>query len=371
MPELFSDRIKDFEWDTVRDAIFQKKASDVERALGHAGHGTPEDFMALISPAAQPYLEEMAQISYGLTRKRFGNVLQLYIPLYLSNECTNQCTYCGFSMENKIPRKTLTPQEIANEVRVIQTMGYEHVLLVTGEAPGQVGMDYFRNVFAQLNNDFAQISLEVQPLAQAEYEELIGLGLHAVMVYQETYHRKNYGKYHLKGKKSLYDFRLETPDRLGQAGIRKTGIGCLLGLEEWRTDSFFTALHLDYLQKKYWRTRYSVSFPRMRPHAGSFRPEVHLSDAEFVQLLCAWRIYNEDVELSLSTREEPAFRNHLLKLGVTTLSAGSRTDPGGYAGEESLEQFEIGDERTPAEMADVIRSQGFEVVWKDWDKVLG
>jgi len=217
---------------------------------------------------------------------------------------------------------------------------------------------------------FSHISMEVQPLEQNEYEQLIEAGLNTVLVYQETYHRDEYKKHHPKGRKSNFDYRLETPDRLGRAGIHKIGVGALIGLEDWRTDCFFSALHLTHLQKTYWQTKYSVSFPRLRPFSGGLTPKVNMTDRELVQLICAYRLLNEDVELSLSTREQPIFRDHVIKLGITTISAGSKTDPGGYASDhENLEQFEISDERTPAEIVHMIEKQGYEAVWKDWDRV--
>nr|WP_295921424.1 2-iminoacetate synthase ThiH [uncultured Dyadobacter sp.] len=357
-------------WDTVKESIYAKTAADVERAL-LASKRTIEDFKALISPAAAAYLEPMARLSRQLTQKRFGKTIQMYVPLYLSNECTNICTYCGFSLDNKVRRRTLTAREILQEVEVIKAMGYEHVLLVTGEANQTVHVDYFKMVLDLIRPHFAQVSMEVQPLDQNEYEELIPLGLHSVLVYQETYHRDDYRKHHPKGKKSNFNYRLETPDRLGKAGIHKMGLGVLIGLEDWRTDSFFTALHLTYLEKTYWQTRYSLSFPRLRPFSGGLEPKVEMSDRELVQLICAYRIFNGEVEISLSTRESEQFRNHCIQLGVTSISAGSKTNPGGYAVEpESLEQFEISDERSPSDFAAQIRKMGYEPVWKDWDAVL-
>ncbi len=213
--------------------------------------------------------------------------------------------------------------------------------------------------------------MEVQPLEQSEYEELIEEGLNTVLVYQETYHKEDYKIHHPKGKKSNFNYRLETPDRLGIAGVHKIGLGILIGLEDWRTDSFFTALHLAHLEKKYWKSKYTISFPRLRPAEGIIEPKVIMQDKELVQLICAYRIFNEEVELSMSTRESETFRNNVIKLGITSISAGSKTNPGGYAVEkESLEQFEISDERSPQEIEKLIKSNGYEVVWKDWDEVL-
>jgi 2-iminoacetate synthase len=359
-----------YSWDGVKGSIYSKTAGDVERALNKEQRDL-EDFKALVSPAAAPYLEQMARLSHALTRKRFGNTIQLYIPLYLSNECQNICTYCGFSFTNKLPRRTLTEAEVLQEVAVIKAMGYDHVLLVTGEANQTVGVPYFKKVLEWIRPHFSHISMEVQPLDQAEYEELIPLGLNTVLVYQETYHQEDYKKHHPRGKKSNFQYRLETPDRLGQAGVHKIGLGVLIGLEDWRTDCFFTALHLNYLERRYWKTKYSISFPRLRPFSGGLAPKVEMSDRELVQLICAYRLFSQDVELSLSTRETPKFRNNVLKLGITSISAGSKTNPGGYAVEpQSLEQFEISDERSPQEIAELIRAQGYEPVWKDWDRVM-
>lgn len=364
----FSSVFERYEWDQVFWNVHSKTAADVERALAKPRRDL-EDFAALISPAAAPYLEQMARLSQEITLRRFGRTIQLYAPLYLSNECQNICTYCGFSQDNDLERKTLNAAEILREIEALKSMGYEHVLLVTGEANKTVGMDYFRKAFTLIRPHFSQLSLEVQPLEENDYRELATLGLHSVLVYQETYRRETYKIHHPKGRKSNFGYRLETPDRLGRAGVHKIGLGVLVGLEDWRTDSFFNALHLRYLSRAYWRTKYSISFPRLRPHAGGVTPKSVMSDRELVQLMCAYRLLDPDVELSISTRESEHFRNHVIPLGVTTFSAGSKTNPGGYACEpESLEQFEISDERSPGQIAAVIRAAGYEPVWKDWDR---
>jgi 2-iminoacetate synthase len=359
-----------YNWQDVSRSIYAKTASDVVNAFNKDKRNL-EDFKALISPAATPYLEQMAKLSQEITQKRFGKTIQLYIPLYLSNECQNICTYCGFSFDNKIKRKTLTDAEILQEVKVVKSMDYEHVLLVTGEASMTVGVAYLEKAIKLIRPQFSHIAMEVQPLDEGDYITLIREGLNTVLVYQETYHQDVYKTHHPKGKKSNFYYRLETPDRLGRAGIHKIGLGALIGLEDWRTDSFFTALHLDYLEKKYWQTRYSISFPRLRPFSGGLAPKVEMKDKELVQLICAFRILNEAVELSLSTRESEKFRDHIIRLGITSMSAGSKTNPGGYAADpQSLEQFEISDERAPKEVAEIICRQGYEPVWKDWDNVL-
>ncbi|ELB2962370.1 2-iminoacetate synthase ThiH [Vibrio parahaemolyticus] len=367
----FYDRFQQLDWDDISMSIYAKTAQDVERALAKSKRDL-EDFKALISPAAEPYLEQMAKISYSLTRKRFGNTMSLYIPLYLSNLCANACTYCGFSMENRIKRRTLNRDEVEAEIGAIKRMKFDSVLLVTGEHETKVGMKYFREMVPIIKQRFNYLAMEVQPLDQGEYTELKTLGLDAVMVYQETYHPKTYAQHHLRGNKMDFRYRLETPDRLAKAGIDKIGLGALIGLEEWRTDCFFAAAHLDYLERTYWQSRYSISFPRLRPCAGNvpasgLQPKSVMTDKQLVQLICAYRLFNPEVELSLSTRESPQFRDNVLPLGITSMSAASKTQPGGYATEEvELEQFEISDERSAASVEDMIRAKGFDPVWRDW-----
>ncbi|MEK2168017.1 2-iminoacetate synthase ThiH [Vibrio parahaemolyticus] len=367
----FYDRFQQLDWDDISMSIYAKTAQDVERALAKPKRDL-EDFKALISPAAEPYLEQMAKLSYSLTRKRFGNTMSLYIPLYLSNLCANACTYCGFSMENRIKRRTLNRDEVEAEIDAIKRMKFDSVLLVTGEHETKVGMKYFREMVPIIKQRFNYLAMEVQPLDQDEYAELKTLGLDAVMVYQETYHPKTYAQHHLRGNKMDFRYRLETPDRLAKAGIDKIGIGALIGLEEWRTDCFFAAAHLDYLERTYWQSRYSISFPRLRPCAGNvpasgLQPKSVMTDKQLVQLICAYRLFNPEVELSLSTRESPLFRDNVLPLGITSMSAASKTQPGGYATEEvELEQFEISDERSAASVEDMIRAKGFDPVWRDW-----
>ena len=271
-------------------------------------------------------------------------------------------------MTNKIPRRTLSDAEILKEVTYIKSKGYDHILLVTGEANKTVGIDYIEHAIQLIRSHFSNITIEVQPLSQMEYERLIDHGLYAVLVYQETYHREEYKKHHPKGKKSNFDYRLDTPDRLGKAGIHKIGLGALFGLEDWRADSFFTALHLQYLQKTYWKTKYSISFPRLRPHSGGLEPKVEMTDRDLVQLICAYRLLDEDLELSISTRENEKFRDNIINLGITSMSAESKTNPGGYSVEpQSLEQFEISDERSTEDVVSMLKEKGLEVVWKDWN----
>ncbi|MBJ7224089.1 MULTISPECIES: 2-iminoacetate synthase ThiH [unclassified Brenneria] len=360
------------DWDDLTLRINSKTARDVEQALS-AARPDREDFMALISPAAAPYLEPLAQRAQQLTRQRFGNTVSFYVPLYLSNLCSNDCTYCGFSMSNHIKRKTLDDNEILRECAAIKALGFDHLLLVTGEHQRKVGMDYFRRVFPLIRPHFSSLMMEVQPLAQEEYAELKTLGLDGVMVYQETYHPATYQHHHLRGQKQDFHWRLTTPDRLGRAGIDKIGLGALIGLSDsWRTDCYMVAEHLLHLQQTYWQSRYSVSFPRLRPCAGGIEPASIMDETQLMQVICAFRLLSPDIELSLSTRESPFFRDHAIPIAINNVSAFSKTQPGGYADNHpELEQFIPHDARRPEEVAQAIVQAGLQPVWKDWDDYLG
>jgi len=366
----YNEYFSSVKWNVISEKISSITRNQVAQAINREGRGGLEDFTALLSPiAASEFLEPMARLSHSLTQKRFGKAIRLFAPLYLSNECNNVCDYCGFSLGNKIVRKTLNQAELLREAGILKKMGFDHILLVTGESTRKVGLDYINQSLSTLRPYFSNLSIEVQPLQQEEYAVLKSSGLHAVLVYQETYNQESYAQHHLKGKKSNFEWRLATPDRLGKAGVHKIGLGCLFGLtKDWRADAFFAGHHMDYLQRKYWRTQYSMSFPRLRPCAGEIPPEVILADRDLVQLICAFRIFNHELEISISTRESSELRDHLLPLGVTTMSAGSKTNPGGYGEDESLEQFEISDSRSVSEVSSQLQQSGYDVVWKDWDQ---
>lgn len=367
---MFRKELSTYNWEKVKASIYSKKSKEVDYVLEKKERNL-DDFKAMISPSAKPFIEYMAIKSNLITQKRFGKVIQLFLPMYLSNECVNHCVYCGFNQNNNIERITLNEEQILKEVEVIKSYGYEHILLVTGEHPQKAGFEYIKDAIKLIRPYFSLISIEVQPLDQDQYKELIDLGLNTVYVYQETYNSLKYPIYHPAGKKSDFLYRLDTPDRLAKAGIHRIGIGSLLGLEDWRTDAYFTALHLKYLERKYWRTKYSISFPRLRPSEGGFQPSSEVSDQDLVQLICAFRLLDPEVELSISVRESPEFRDHVVKLGITSMSAGSKTQPGGYSvNKQALQQFEVDDDRSPAEIEKMIKSNGYEPVWKDWDRFM-
>ena len=366
---MFSEVLERISWEQTTETIYAKTDADVRRALAKQ-HCTVEDFMALISPAAEPYLEVMARLSRHYTEERFGKTISLFIPLYLTNSCTNSCVYCGFHIQNPMPRTILSPTEIEQEYRAIKQLGpFENLLLVTGENPVVAGVDYIARALDLAKPYFSNLKIEVMPLKAEEYAELITHGLNGVICFQETYNRARYNIYHPRGMKSKFEWRLNAPDRMGEAGVHSIGMGALIGLEDWRTDVTMMAHHLRYLQKRYWKTKYSVNFPRMRPAENEgFQPNVVMSDKELAQLTFAMRIFDHDVDISYSTREAAMLRDNMATLGVTTMSAASRTEPGGYyTYPEALEQFDVCDNRSATEVEAALRNVGREPVWKDWD----
>jgi 2-iminoacetate synthase len=371
----FADIIDRYDWDETLALVASATAADVERVLAKAERNRrplePEEFAVLISEAADPYLERMAALSRRFTLERFGKTISLYIPMYVSNACTNKCVYCGFNHDNPFERTTLTMEQVKAECEAIKRLGpFQNLLIVSGEFPALCGVDYMERVLHTCRPYFHNLTLEVQPLRAREYERLSHSGLNGVVCFQETYHREAYRTYHPRGMKSHFDWRLNGYDRMGEAGMHKIGLGVLLGLEDWRADVVMMARHLRYLQKKYWRSRYSVNFPRMRPSESGYQPKTVIDDRQLARLTFAFRLFDHDVDISYSTRETPAYRDNMMTLGVTSMSAGSRTDPGGYVTEpDSLEQFEVSDSRTPREVEAAIRAHGYEPVWKDWDAV--
>ncbi|ABV87698.1 2-iminoacetate synthase ThiH [Shewanella pealeana] len=363
----FVDVFKKLSRSELKLRLYSSTAADVECAMQKPS-GDVDSLLALLSPAAEPFLEQMAQQAVALTRQRFGASIGMYIPLYLSNLCANECDYCGFTMSNKIKRKTLTDSEIKDEMRSIKSMGYDSILLVSGEHESKVGVPYFKQVLPLITEQFSHVAMEVQPLEEQDYRELVAEGLDAVMLYQETYNPVTYSEHHTRGKKKDFGYRLESPDRVARAGVDKIGLGVLLGLDDWRLDALLMGHHLDYMEKTYWRSRYSISLPRLRPCTGGVTPKVELTDKGLVQMICAFRLFNQQLEISLSTRETPKLRDNLFTLGVTNVSAGSSTQPGGYVEPNTeLDQFEISDERSPQVVANAMLERGLNPVWKDWE----
>jgi 2-iminoacetate synthase len=343
-------------------------AEHVERALART-HLSFSDLLALISPAARAYLEPMARRAQQITQQRFGKVILLYAPLYLSNECTNACLYCGFNVNRTAPRITLGLDQILTEANYLRERGFRHLLLVCGEAPKVMPVAYLEKILAALKSDFPSLSLEVYPLSAPAYEQVAQAGADGLVLYQETYDRAAYDQVHPAGRKRDFDWRLAAAERAGNAGFRRLGIGALLGLHDWRFEGIALALHAEYLMKRFWKTQIAISFPRLRHTPEEFSPAEPVGDADLVQLMLALRSFLPDAGMVISTREPAAFRDRLIPLGVTQMSAGSRTEPGGYSHPaEAGAQFAVEDQRSPEMVAQVIRQTGYEPVWKDWDR---
>lgn len=342
--------------------------ADVNRALS-SSHRTLEDFAALLGPAAGARLEELARSSHDLTVRRFGRTIHMYAPIYLSNECLTTCTYCGFAKDLPIVRKTMSVAQTVAEAKVLTGQGFRHLLLLTGEHQKMTGVDYLCSHISALAPHVPQISIEVQVWEEQEYERLRAAGCDGVVIYQETYDRTSYARFHRAGKKRDFDFRLGGPERAAAAGIRRLGIGALLGLHEpWREDAIATAAHALFSLKTAWRSELSVSLPRIRPSAAEYAPEHPVTDRELAQLICAFRLLLPDVALVMSSREEASFRDNLVRLGVTHTSAGSRAEPEGYTHpNEAQAQFDVNDTRSPSEVAAALHRLGYETVWKDWE----
>jgi len=343
---------------------------DVERALSETiGSYSLRKLMIFVSPAAEDYLEDMARLAHQLTIQRFGRTIKLYAPLYLSNYCMNSCRYCGFNSENEFERTRLSIDQAVKEADIIASDGFRDILLVSSEDRQVISIDYLIELTRRLRSTFSSISIEVYQMKSSEYARLFKAGIEGVTLYQETYDRGVYEYYHRAGSKSDYDTRLRAADNIAVAGMREIGLGILLGLSNWRVDTLALAEHAHYLAKHYWQSHISFSFPRLRPaynvQDSYFRA---LSDKNLVQMITALRLCFADAGLVLSTRERASLRDHLMRLGITKISAGSRTNPGGYLNRtDTTEQFKISDDRSPAQVAAVITKQGYEPVWKDWD----
>jgi len=304
--------------------------------------------------------------AHRLTVQRFGKVIQLYVPLYVSNECVDSCTYCGFSRANTIRRLTLTPEQVVREASLLKSQGFRHLLLVSGEHPKKVSVPYLCDIVSRLKTDFASIGVEVAPFHEPDYRALAEAGVDTVALYQETYNRDAYRRFHQGGPKQDYDRRLAFVAEACRAGVRNVGLGVLLGLHPWEEEIAALLAHVKTLMKKYWQVHFTVSLPRLRSSAAGFKPPHPVSDRDFARMICLLRLELPDAGIILSTRERPELRDQLLKMGITQMSAGSRTEPGGYGHPDAAQkQFELEDHRTPAEVAAAILKAGYTPVWKD------
>ena len=364
----FSSQLQQYPQIKLRQQIVSTTSKQIDRALRRQRLDM-DDFAALLAPQiSDAQLEELALKAHNLTRQRFGRVILLYAPLYLSNECSNGCKYCGFNAGNKIARKTLSLSEIEREAGILRKLGFRHMLLLTGEAPKVAGIDFLEAAVKKIKPFCGSVSIEVFPMDSLGYARMVHAGVDGLTLYQETYDPDLYRDLHPYGPKSNYDFRLRAPEAAGEAGLRRIGVGALLGLGDCLTDIFYTGLHALYLARRFWRTQITISFPRICPTEGGFEPMSLVSDRQLTQFICALRLLIPDAGLILSTRESEALRNNLLPLGITQMSAGSCTAPGGYSdNSDEGQQFAINDHRSPTEIAELITACGYEAVWKDWD----
>ena len=366
--------------------------AEVVSPLGLSLTPTVAAFARDLAPLDDEGLENLARRSQAITRRHFGRTVRLFAPLYLSNECINSCAYCGFSRENAILRVTLEADQVRAEARHLAAQGFRNILLVAGEHPKFVSNGYLETVLRALSPEIPALSIEVAPMETADYIPLVRAGAEGLVVYQETYHRPTYERMHTAGPKKDFDWRLACPERGHNAGFRRIGIGALFGLWDWREEAIALAAHLDHLLRTCWKSHLTVSLPRLRPAAGGFSPEYPLPDREFVQLICALRVHFPRTGIVLSTREPATLRDMIAPLGITIMSAGSHTEPGGYTGLGSdnlhltvrgravscdtpegalaTEQFSTSDQRNPAEIADTLRQIGLDPVWKDWDRAI-
>ena len=326
----------------------------------------PLDFLTLLSPAAVPFMEQMAQRAYAETIRQFGHVICMFAPLYLANYCVNRCAYCGFNATNSIKRAALSLDQVDKEAAAISATGMKEILFLTGESRKVSPPSYMKDCVKVLRKYFTNIALEVYPLETEEYKMLVEAGVDGFTMFQECYNKERYAQVHLGGPKTNYHFRLDAPERACKAGMRTIGLGALLGLHELPSEAFFTGLHVYYLQHKYDACDFAVSLPRLCAHIGSFQPYTTVSDRDIVQIMTALRIFLPRIGITVSTREEPAFRDNLIGLGVTKMSAASSTEVGGYAEHTSDDQFDISDKRSVDEVAASIRKKGWLPVFKDW-----
>jgi 2-iminoacetate synthase len=371
--ETFAEELETLPMASLLDVAATASPVLVDRALSKGPQERAlADFAALLSPSAGERLEVLARASRRLTLSRFGRTMHMYAPLYLSNECMTTCVYCGFARELPIARKTLSPEETLEEARYLLRQGFRSILLLTGEHQRLTGVEFLEDRLRLLSAEVPSLAIEVQVWSEEEYRRLAAAGCDAVVIYQETYHPETYAKVHLAGKKRQYEWRLLGPERAARAGMRRVGIGALLGLhQDWRYEAIATAAHARFLMRRYWRTQVTVSIPRIRPSASGYQPSDQIRDGELVQLICALRLTLPDAGIVISAREAAEFRDGLFQIGITHTSAGSHAEPGGYnRPKEATEQFEVADLRSPAEVAARLRGLGYDPVWGDWGALL-
>jgi 2-iminoacetate synthase len=358
---------QNFDFQGLLNAVTANKV----RAILNKDYLSEEDFLSLLSPAAEDFLEEMAQKVHRSSLSNFGKSILLYTPMYISNYCVNKCSYCGYNVENNIRRKKLSLQEVEEEAKQIQATGLRHILLLAGESRFHTPLEYIKHCVKILKRYFSSISIEIYPLEEAEYKKLVECGVDGLTIYQETYDMKIYDRIHIAGPKKDYKYRIETPERACKAGIRSIGVGALYGLGAWRQEAFFSGLHTKYIEDNFPYMEISMSVPRMRPHTGSGIDVQEVTDKNMVQIMLALKLYVPRAGINITTRESQELRDNLIPLGVTKMSAGVSTAVGGHSTENhGDEQFEIADSRSVEEIKVMLQRKGYCPVFKDWEHVV-
>ncbi len=334
-----------------------------------------EDLKALLSPAAEPFLERMAERARIETRKHFGNTVYLFTPLYIANYCENYCVYCGFNCYNHIRRMRLTPEQIEHEMQVIAESGMEEILILTGESRAKSDIHYIGEACKLARKYFRMVGIEIYPVNTAEYRYLHECGVDYVTVFQETYDTDKYETLHLAGHKRVWPYRFEAQERALMGGMRGVACSALLGLSDFRKDALASALHVYYLQRKYPHAEVSLSCPRLRPIINNGKINPHdVGERQLCQILCAYRIFLPFAGITVSSRESASFRNGIVKIAATKISAGVSTGIGDheskYTGKENSEegdaQFEIADNRSLAQMYRDMKAEGLQPVLNDY-----
>ncbi len=378
----FSEIYSTLSIDTLTQQSLEESAGVIEGILARGEARNLREFAALLSPSAEPYLEQQARLAQRITQQNFGRTIRLFAPIYLSNECVNVCKYCGFSRHNDIPRITLPINQVVDEVKKLAGKGFRSLLIVAGEHPKYVSNGYVEEVIRKCLEIMPSLSIELGPMETEGYVPLVKAGCEGCVVYQETYHEGTYRDLHTAGPKKNYSWRMGTPERCYRAGFRRLGIGALFGLYDWRYEAISVAAHAQHLFRNCWKAQITISLPRMRPATGGYQPDLQyqMSDRALVQTITALRLFLPHAGIVLSTRESPDLRDALIPLGITQMSAGSSTEPGGYSHfdetqwvrteDQPGEQFHIADERPPKEMAARINQLGYEPVWKDFEQTL-
>ena len=369
--ETFQEFLQAWPAERRSEAAARATSADVTAVLDKlARHWlSPEDFLVLLSPAAAEHLEAMAQKAHELTLRYFGRAVSIFTPLYISDVCTNQCRYCGFNARNKQPRRHLSVDEAAAEAFAIAGLGFQHILLLTGDAPKISSPEYIAEVVRRIKPRFASVGIEVYSQTEENYRMLVEAGVDSMTMFQETYNPELYAWLHPAGPKRDYAFRLAAPERAARAGMRSLGVGALLGLDAFEQDAFATGLHAWWLQRHFPGVEVSVSIPRICPHEGEFEVTHGVTDRELAQYVTALRCFLPRAGITCSSRESAFMRDHLVPLGVTRVSAGVSTAVGGRATEDlhNPGQFEITDHRSLEQMMADLAANGYQPVLKDWE----